>query len=75
MNHLSIPHLIHKLTDDIFICCRCGQKATIIRNKVFLNGGKRTITKLVFPELSKRILSKEDRLNKLGLVLPEDIRQ
>ncbi len=74
MNHLGISHLIHKQTEKIYICCRCGQKANIVTNEVFLNGGKRIITKLVFPETAKRVLSKEDRLSKLGLVLPEDVR-
>lgn len=74
MNHLGLAHLIHKQTEKIYICCRCGQKADMVQTEVYLNGGKRTITKLVFPEPAKRILSKEDRLSRIGLVLPEDIR-
>lgn len=74
MEHLGLPHNIHKLTENIYICCLCGQHPLITRNTVHLNGGKRTITKLVFTDPAKRILSKEDRLSRIGLVLPEDIR-
>lgn len=74
MEHLGISHLIHKQTDNIYTCCRYGQHPVPTHTVVHLNGGKRTITKLVFPDPAKRILSKEDRLSKIGLVLPEDIR-
>lgn len=74
MEHLGISHLIHKQTEDIYICCRCGQHPLLTRTVVHLNGGKRTITKLVFSDPKERVLSKEDRLSKIGLVLPEELR-
>lgn len=75
MKHLGISHLIHKQTEKIYICCRCGEQPQIINTVVHLNGGKRTITRLQFAEFEdKPKPSTEQRFKKLGLVLPEDIR-
>ena len=69
---MNLPHIIHKLTDNIYICCRCGQHPQIISTVIHFNGRKRTVTKLIFAEPGETVLSTEQQFEKLGLVLPEN---